>query len=53
LKLPDSKREQFKNPLGVLVPEEIADKKHILEHLSDDSYIVTVGDRTTEKMIEF
>ena len=53
MKLPDSKRDSFKNPLGVLLPEEIADKEHILEHLSDDSYIITVGDRTTEKMIEF
>jgi uncharacterized protein (UPF0218 family) len=53
LKLPDSKRDSFKNPLGVLLAEEIADKEHILEHLSDDSYIVTVGDRTTEKLIDF
>lgn len=53
MKLPDSQRDSFKNPLGVLLPEEIADKEHILEYLSDDSYIITVGDRTTEKMIEF
>ena len=53
MKLPDSLREQFKNPLGVLLPEEIADKQHILEYITDDSYIVTVGDRTTEKMIDF
>jgi hypothetical protein len=53
LKLPNSLRDQFKNPLGVLLPEDIADKKHILEYLSDDSYIITVGDRTTEKMIDF
>ena len=37
----------------MLLPEDIADKEHILEYLSDDSYIITVGDRTTEKMIEF
>jgi len=53
LKLPDSKREQFKNPLGVLLPEDIADKEHVQKYLSDDSYIITVGDRTTEKIIEF
>ena len=53
MKLPNSLRNQFKNPLGVLLPEDIADKKHILEYLSDDSYIITVGDRTTEKMIDF
>lgn len=37
----------------MLLPEDIADKKHILEYLSDDSYIITVGDRTTEKLIDF
>jgi len=53
LKLPDSKRDSFKGPLGVLLSEEIADKEHVLEYLNDDSYIITVGDRTTEKLIEF
>ena len=53
MKLPDSIRDQFKNPLGVLLPEEIADKKHISEYLDDDSYLITVGDRTTEKLVNF
>ena len=53
MKLPNSLRDQFKNPLGVLLPEDMADKTHISEYLSDNSYIITVGDRTTEKMIYF
>jgi hypothetical protein len=53
LKLPNSLRDQFKNPLGVLLPEDTVDKAHISEYLSDNSYIITVGDRTTEKMIDF
>lgn len=53
MKLPNSLRNQFKNPLGVLLPEDIADKAHISEYLSNNSYIITVGDRTTEKMIDF
>lgn len=53
MKLPNSLRDQFKNPLGVLLPEDIADRAHISEYLSDNSYIITVGDRTTEKMINF
>ena len=53
MKLPDSKRDSFKNPLGVLLPEEIADKEHVLEYLDDDSYLITVGDRTTEKLVNF
>ena len=53
MKLPNSLRDKFKNPLGVLLPEDMADKTHISEYLSDNSYIITVGDRTTEKMIYF
>ena len=53
MKLPDSRREQFKNPLGVLLPESQADKAGIEQYLEDDSYVITVGDRTTEKLIEF
>jgi hypothetical protein len=43
----------MKIPLGILLPEDTADKENIQKHLSDNSYIITVGDRTTEKMIEF
>ena len=39
--------------MGVLLPEEIADKEHVLEYLDDDSYLITVGDRTTEKLVNF
>jgi len=53
LKLPDSKRDSFKNPLGVLLPESQADKAGIEQYLQDDSYIITVGDRTTEKLVNF
>ncbi len=53
MKLPDSLRDQLKIPLGLLLPESQADKTNIQKHLSNNSYIITVGDRTTEKMIEF
>jgi len=53
VKLQDSLRDNFKNPLGILLPENIADKEHISEYLTDNSYIITVGDRTTEKMLQF
>ena len=43
----------MKTPLGILLPESQADKENIQKHLSDNSYIITVGDRTTEKMIDF
>ena len=53
MKLPDSIRDQFKNPLGVLIPEPQATKETIQKHLDSNSFVITVGDRTTQKMIEF
>ncbi len=53
MKLPDSLREQLKIPLGELLLEETTTKENIQKHLSENSYIITVGDRTTEKMIEY
>jgi uncharacterized protein (UPF0218 family) len=43
----------MKIPLGVLLPEIQADKNNIEKYLSKDSYVISVGDRTTEKMISF
>ena len=53
MKLPDSLRDQLKIPLGLLLPESQTDKTNIQKHLSNNSYVITVGDRTTKKMIEF
>jgi len=43
----------MKIPLGILLPENQTQKSEIQKFLSDDSYLITVGDRTTEKMIDF
>ena len=43
----------MKIPLGILLPESQVDKTNIKKYLSENSYVITVGDRTTEKMIEF
>jgi hypothetical protein len=53
VKLPNSLREQMKIPLGILLPESQVDKSNIKEFLSENSYVISVGDRTTEKMIDF
>jgi len=53
VKLPDSLRGQLKIPLGLLLPIGQDNKENIQKYLSDDSYVITVGDRTTEKMIEY
>ncbi|MEX0862530.1 GTP-dependent dephospho-CoA kinase family protein [Nitrosopumilus sp.] len=52
MKLSDSLRDQFKAPLGILLPENQTSKENIKKFLSAN-YIITVGDRTTEKMINF
>jgi uncharacterized protein (UPF0218 family) len=43
----------MKVPLGILIPENQTSKDEIQKHLVDNSYLITVGDRTTEKMINF
>ena len=43
----------MKIPLGLLLLESKVDKKNIQKHISEDSFIITVGDRTTEKLIDF
>jgi len=53
VKLPNSLRAQLKIPLGHLIPENQANKSNILKHLPKNSYVITVGDRTSEKMIDF
>ena len=53
MKLPDSLREQLKIPLGMLLPESQANKSNIEKNIPENSYVITVGDRTTKKMIEF
>lgn len=53
MKLPNSLRDQLKTPLGILLPNSQVTKSTIEQYLSDDTCIVTVGDKTTEKMIDF
>ena len=53
MKLPDSLRDQFKTPLGLLLPIGEDNKENIQKYLSKNSYVITVGDQTTEKMINF
>jgi len=53
VKLPDSLREQLKIPMGILLLEKDATKQNIVTHIRDNSFVITVGDRTTEKMIDF
>ena len=53
MKLPNSLRDQLKTPLGILLSLGQDNKENIQKYLSDNSYIITVGDRKNKKMIEY
>ena len=51
MRLPDSLRDELKIPLGILLKDTTLE--NISRHIPKDSYIITVGDATTEKMLNF
>jgi len=53
VKLPQELRDDLKVPLGKLILEKDVTKTNILANIPQNSIVITVGDRTTEKMIEF
>ena len=52
MQLPDDLRDQLKNPLGNLVSDNDPNKENIIKKNSTESIIITVGDRTTENMLQ-
>jgi len=53
LQLPDDLRDQLKNPLGNLISDSDPNKENIIKEISTESILITVGDRTTENMLQF
>ena len=53
MKLPSNLRDELKIPLGKLILEENVSKDAIIKELQPNSYLITVGDATTEKMINY
>ena len=51
MKLPDSIRDELKIPLGILLKD--TSKENISKYIPKNSYVITVGDATTEKMLNF
>ncbi len=43
----------MKKPLGVLLPEKDTTKENIQQFIDKTSFVITVGDRTSQKMTEF
>ena len=52
MQLPDDLRDQLKNPLGNLIKDNDPNKKNVLKKIYAESVIITVGDRTTENMVQ-
>ena len=52
MQLPDDLRDQLKNPLGNLISDNDPNKENIIKEISAESTIITVGDRTTENMLQ-
>jgi hypothetical protein len=53
LQLPDDLRDQLKNPLGNLISDSDPNKENIIKEIPAESILITVGDRTTENMLQF
>ena len=53
MRLPENLRDQLKKPLGILLLDLDATRNNISKNIPSGSFIITVGDATTEKMIKF
>jgi uncharacterized protein (UPF0218 family) len=53
LKLPENLRNDFKVPLGKLIVDSQTSKENILKEITPDSFLITVGDATSEKLMNF
>ena len=52
MQLPNDLRDQLKNPLGNLIRDNDPNKENIIKEISAESVLITVGDRTTENMLQ-
>ena len=53
MRLPENLRDQLKKPLGILLPDSDATRDNISKNIPLGSFVITVGDATTEKMVKF
>jgi len=51
--LPENLRDSLKKPLGILIRDSDATKENILKSIPQGSFVITVGDATTEKLIGY
>jgi hypothetical protein len=51
--LPENLRDNLKKPLGILIKDYDTTKENILKNIPQGSFVITVGDATTEKLIKY
>ena len=51
MRLPENLRKQLKIPFGILLPSQQVNRDNIQKHISEKTFLITVGDATTENMI--
>ena len=51
--LPEDLRDSLKKPLGILIKDSDTTKENILKNIPQNSFIISVGDATTEKLIRY
>ena len=52
MKLPEDIRAQLKTPLGDLIHDNDPNKESIVKNFFAESIVITVGDKTTENMLQ-
>jgi hypothetical protein len=53
VRLPENLRESLKKPLGVLIKDSETTKENILKNIPSGSFVISVGDATTEKLVKY
>jgi uncharacterized protein (UPF0218 family) len=51
--LPDNLRDKLKMPLGILLKDSDVTRENILKNIPTGSFVISVGDATTEKLIRY
>ena len=51
--LPENLRDKLKKPLGILIKDSDITKERILKNIPSESFVISVGDATTEKLIKY
>lgn len=50
--LPENLRDKLKEPFGILIRNTEVTRENVSKHVAQDSLVISVGDVTTERLIE-